>query len=92
MWPLLWGLVALSIILCLYILRNDKVLARLPPEAAAFSPERPTLQEFRLTAERLALSPLSVLDQLPPRTGRRYIIVGGVCRRLSRSQFPPRPY
>ena len=62
----------------LYGKLNDKKLTKVPPEVKAqassdFSPE-----SIRLTAARLKQSPLQINNLLPPRTGRRYIIVGGV--------------
>jgi len=63
---------------CLYAKLNDAKLAKVPPEVKAqatadFSPEN-----IRLTAARLKESPLRIANHLPPRTGRRYIVVGGV--------------
>ena len=62
----------------LYGKLNDAKLTKIPPEVKAqatcnFSPEN-----IRLTAARLKESPLRITSRLPPRTGRRYIVVGGV--------------
>ncbi|KAF9647379.1 NAD-binding protein [Thelephora ganbajun] len=61
----------------LYGKLNDAKLAKIPPEVrdqatCDFSPEN-----IRLTVARLKESPLQITSRLPPRTGRRYIVVGG---------------
>jgi hypothetical protein len=66
------------LLLYLYGKLNDAKLTKVPPEVRAqasadFSPEN-----IRLTAARLKQSPLQINNRLPPRTGRRYIVVGGV--------------
>jgi len=71
----------LLILVYLYAKLNDAKLGRIPPEVKAqatsdFSPEN-----IRLTAARLKESPLQIASHLPTRTGRRYIIVGGVSER-----------
>lgn len=76
---LFFGILAiLPLFLYYYVRNNDKALERLPPEVAAFSPQRCTADDIRRTTQHLAKSPISVLEQLPPKTGRRYIVVGGV--------------
>ncbi|KAF8994047.1 hypothetical protein BDQ17DRAFT_1331334 [Cyathus striatus] len=64
-------------LLVLYIKFNDARLRSIPEDALSFSPMRCTPEHVRRTARRLAASPISLRDQLPPKTGRRYIIVGG---------------
>jgi len=79
MTSLLFGLFALSLVL-LYGYLNDRKLKRLPSEAELiFSPARLTPQGVRAAAEALSKNPIVMKDFLPPRTGRRYIVVGGVC-------------
>jgi hypothetical protein len=78
MWAWLLGLLAIPLFLFLYIRHNDKALTRLAPEALAFSPTRYTPDIVRSTAKRLVEHPITVLDQIPTKTGRRYIVVGGV--------------
>lgn len=68
------------LLIYLYGKLNDAKLIKVPPEVGAqatcdFSPEN-----IRLTAARLKESPLQITDRLPPRTGRRYIVVGGVSK------------
>ena len=64
----------------LYAKLNDAKLLKLPPQVKAqligdISPEN-----IRSTATRLTESPLRIASRLPPRTGRRYIVVGGVSK------------
>ena len=69
---------ATLLLIYLYGKLNDTKLAKVPSEIRAqatsdFSPEN-----IRLTAARLKESPLQINSRLPPRTGRRYVVVGGV--------------
>ncbi|KAG6909170.1 hypothetical protein DXG01_001797 [Tephrocybe rancida] len=64
--------------LVLYARINNRRLLRLPDEVAALSPERWTPGYSRKAAEKLAKSPsITINEQIPPKTGRRYIVVGG---------------
>ncbi|KAA1473011.1 NAD-P-binding protein [Dentipellis sp. KUC8613] len=85
------------LVLYLYIRSNDAKLTALPKDlAAAFSPHRLTPEDARKAAEELAKSPITVDAVLPPKTGRRYIVVGGagflggwiVCHLLRRGEDP----
>lgn len=64
--------------LYLYGLFNDQRLSQLPSEVIAFAPNRFTPHVVREAAEKLSSSPKIVKDVLPAKTGRRYIVVGGV--------------
>src|SRR6201999_3482390 len=75
------GLLSILLILIslLYVHLNDKRLSTIPKEALAFSPERVTPDSARSFAAGLSKSPpISIHSQLPPKTDRRYIVVGGV--------------
>ncbi|KAF9226322.1 NAD(P)-binding protein [Gyrodon lividus] len=61
----------------LYAVLNDRKLSQLPPAAEALSPVRFTPQRVLAAAESLSKAPITIDDFLPPKTGRRYIIVGG---------------
>ncbi|KAF8067715.1 3-beta hydroxysteroid dehydrogenase/isomerase family-domain-containing protein [Lyophyllum atratum] len=64
--------------LSLYVRLNNRRLTRLPEEVVALSPQRLTPESVRERAGHLAKSPpITIKEQLPPRTGRRYIVVGG---------------
>lgn len=63
----------------LYGYLNDRKLGQLPPKAVLmFSPERLTPQGVRAAAEALSKNPVVMKNFLPQKTGRRYIVVGGV--------------
>ena len=57
---------------------NDAKLGKVPPEVRALATSNFSPENIRLTAARLKESPLQIRSRLPPRTGRRYIVVGGV--------------
>ncbi|KAF8122689.1 hypothetical protein EV363DRAFT_1553548 [Boletus edulis] len=62
----------------LYGYLNDRKLKQLPPEAElVFSPARLTPERVRGAAETLSKNPVITKNFLPPKTGRRYIVVGG---------------
>jgi hypothetical protein len=67
------------LLLVLYIYWNDRRLTQIPPRVLYFSPKRHTADDVHAQAERLAAAPpIDDMEQIPPKTGRRYIIVGGV--------------
>ena len=75
-------LASIPLLFYLYVRANDAKIAQLPPEAVALSPKRWTSEDVKRTASSAALtSPSASLfspEELPPKTGRRYIVVGGV--------------
>ena len=79
--PLL-ALAFLPLLIYLYVRANDAKIARLAPEAVAVSPERWTKEDVQRVASSPALTSSSASlfkpEELPPKTGRRYIVVGGV--------------
>ncbi|KAF7323986.1 3-beta hydroxysteroid dehydrogenase isomerase family [Mycena kentingensis (nom. inval.)] len=100
-WTVVGGWIALSLALvALYIWRNDRCLTHIPERASAFSPTRLTsgLVEKQAEEIRARSTPISVADQIPPRTGRRYIVIGGagflggwiVVQLLERGEDPKR--
>lgn len=74
------AIAALCCLAYLYIYISDRKLMELPREALAFSPDRFTDQEVKDTFERISTNPIDVREALGERTGRRYIVVGGVCK------------
>ncbi|KAH0834804.1 3-beta hydroxysteroid dehydrogenase/isomerase family-domain-containing protein [Lanmaoa asiatica] len=82
-WPekmlsLLFSLLIIVFLVLLYGYINDRKLGQLPPEAElVFSPARLTPQGVRAAAEDLSKNPVVMRNILPPKTGRRYIVVGG---------------
>jgi hypothetical protein len=69
---------AVQLLIYLYAKLNDAKLSKVPPEVKAQAPSNFSLENIRSTAIRLIESPLQINNRLPPRTGRRYIVVGGV--------------
>lgn len=79
MLSLLFSLLIVVSLVFLYGYLNDKKLGHLPPEAElVFSPARVTPERVRTTAKALSKNPVVTSNFLPPKTGRRYIVVGGV--------------
>lgn len=74
--------IVLPVLLYFYVRANDAKLTRLPPEATAFSPRRWTVEDLERTAASPAIAGSSPSlfspEELPPKTGRRYIVIGGV--------------
>ena len=62
----------------LYTKLNDAKLGKIPPELQARRTADLSPESVRLTMARLKESPIKIASRLPPRTGRRYIVVGGV--------------
>ncbi|KAI4520371.1 NAD(P)-binding protein [Schizophyllum commune Loenen D] len=60
-----------------YIRLNDSRLKRIPTRALQFSPKRVTPEDIPPLRKRIAEENKSVDDQMPPKTGRRYIVIGG---------------
>ncbi len=70
----------LALLLYLYIRLNDAKLMKLPDEvASAFSPHRISARDALEAAAESETTSFDSRTFLPPRTGRRYIVVGGVC-------------
>ena len=80
---------ALPLLLYLYVRTNDAKIAALHPDAVKISPARWDMADVRRTAEaqRAQLqaagrTSLFTPGELPPKTGRRYIVIGGVSGRV----------
>ena len=73
------GITLIALLLGLYLYINDQRLTRIPEGALIFSPKRCIPESVRSLAIQLDQSPpISSQCQLPPKTGRKYIVVGGV--------------
>lgn len=69
------------LILALYIYRNDRILQTIPLRVTQLIGDRETHQSIKeLSRRRATISAVEDTDlqDLPPKTGRRYIVVGGV--------------
>ncbi|OSD08733.1 NAD-P-binding protein [Trametes coccinea BRFM310] len=71
----------LPLLFYLYVRANDAKLTRLPPAATAFSPRRWAPEDIAQAAagEGVNTPEASLFrpEELPPKTGRRYIVIGG---------------
>ncbi|KAF5390143.1 hypothetical protein D9757_003764 [Collybiopsis confluens] len=72
-------LLAVAVAVCyLYIQYNDKKSAQIPDRALKYSPERVEPEDVgKLSQQLRAGQTIEATPQLPPKTGRRYIVVGG---------------
>ncbi|KAK0232310.1 NAD-P-binding protein [Armillaria nabsnona] len=77
--PVQWATLGLLSFLGIlaYIHDNDRKLKAIPVRAAQFSPNRWSPKDVERMASECELAAPSIDDQLPPKTGRRYIVVGG---------------
>lgn len=97
-WIWIAGTLFIPLLLYLYINLNDRRLTHIPPSAFQVSPARCTPEDVHETAARLRENPPSITDQIPPKTDRRYIVVGGagflggwiVIQLLERGEDPKR--
>lgn len=63
--------------LAAYLLHVNHAMAKAPEEALLLSPHRWTVDEVKEAYEEAARNPIDVRASLPPKLGRRYIVVGG---------------
>lgn len=63
--------------IALYLRHVERALGRDHPEALKASPKRYTDEDVLSVAKQLESAPVDVRPSLGPRTGRRYIVVGG---------------
>ncbi|KAL4919351.1 hypothetical protein BDW62DRAFT_44400 [Aspergillus aurantiobrunneus] len=61
----------------LYIYHVNSAMCDVPKEARNLSPHRWTVNEIMTAYKKAAQAPIDVAESLPPRQGRRYIVVGG---------------
>ncbi|KAI6046144.1 hypothetical protein EDC04DRAFT_2888296 [Pisolithus marmoratus] len=82
----------------IYAIVNDRKLSQLPPEAKVFAPRRFTVQDVLDAFRQHQEEPVRIDHLLPPKSGRRYIVVGGagflggwiVLQLLQRGEDPKR--
>jgi hypothetical protein len=74
----MWTALAVLVILAaLYAWRMNSLMLSQPAEALALAPHRWTDEEIKAAFKQHCESPLDVKPLLPPKTGNRYIVVGG---------------
>ncbi|KAJ5477125.1 hypothetical protein N7539_007269 [Penicillium diatomitis] len=61
----------------LYLIHVNAAMKRVPEEAHRASPTRWTTEEVKATYERILKNDVDVVNDLPPKQSRRYIVVGG---------------
>jgi hypothetical protein len=66
---------AAATLLGLYLFLVNRRLSSTPSEVQAISPTRFDQATIKANYERLSKNPITI--NLPPKTGRRYIVVGG---------------
>lgn len=72
----------------IYVVCNDKAFKKVPKLVQDQRDHPWTTKEVLETATRMREHPIDIRNALPPRTGRRYIITGGVCLfNLTKSHF-----
>lgn len=67
-------LALLSILLYLY--HVNRGMSQVPEEASRISPHRWTLDEIKSAYSRNVNSPIDIVQHLPPKQNRRYVVVG----------------
>ncbi|KAI3602864.1 3-beta hydroxysteroid dehydrogenase isomerase family [Moniliophthora roreri] len=73
-----FAFLGLFALLYAYVRMNDKAIQATPDRARKFSPTRCTEQNVLSTAAELqSKAPISIEDQIPEKTGRRYTVTGG---------------
>ncbi|KAH8830020.1 NAD-P-binding protein [Flagelloscypha sp. PMI_526] len=77
MWIVLSTILIPLILLVLYVRVNDAKLLQIPPRALELSPKRCMPSDVPRLYQELKEAPISIDDQIPTKTGRRYIVVGG---------------
>lgn len=70
-------LVGLFSLCILYLWHVNRGLSGTPPEASKLPKKRWTSEDARIGYEKTHTSPTNVSEHLPPKLGRRYIVVGG---------------
>ncbi|KAF8527946.1 NAD(P)-binding protein [Hysterangium stoloniferum] len=69
------GTAAVLLTLAAYLLHVNRALSSVPREALSIYPGRFNNADIREAYDRLSNNPIS--PELPPKTGRRYVVVGG---------------
>ncbi|KAL2161535.1 hypothetical protein VTH06DRAFT_8097 [Thermothelomyces fergusii] len=69
--------VAIAILAVAWLLRINAAMRSVPDEAQRAAPHRWMEEQLRETYERVKQKPIDLTRLLPPRLGRRYVVVGG---------------
>ena len=75
--PYVYTVVGLLSLLVVYLWHVNRGISGSPPDASKLPNKRWTPDEVRAAYEKTRASPTNVSEHLPPKLGRRYIVVGG---------------
>ncbi|KAL4972158.1 hypothetical protein BDW66DRAFT_163084 [Aspergillus desertorum] len=70
-------ILCIAVIGFIYLNHVNNAMYNVPEEARRLSPQRWTVDEIKAAYKRAIHNPIDVTKSLPPRQGRRYIVVGG---------------
>ncbi|KAL4780939.1 hypothetical protein BJX76DRAFT_28034 [Aspergillus varians] len=70
-------LLCIAVFGILYLHHVNSAMCNVPQEARNLSPHRWTVDEIMAAYKKAINGPIDVVESLPPRQGRRYIVVGG---------------
>jgi hypothetical protein len=84
-YPLIFISLFLTLII-LYLVHLNSAMNGTPEEATKISPRRWTVEEIKETYKRICENPIDYTEHLPPKLGRRYIVIG------SSGRTPPHPF
>jgi nucleoside-diphosphate-sugar epimerase len=75
--PYVYTVTGFLFLLAVYLWHVNRGISGSPPEALKLTNKRWTPDEVRAAYEKTRVSPTNVSQHLPPKLGRRYIVVGG---------------
>ncbi|EJD05372.1 NAD-binding protein [Fomitiporia mediterranea MF3/22] len=92
------GLAAIIYVALWYVQQNDRKLCAVPPAVANVASHHWSDEEIKAEYARIQANPIDIRSVLPPRTGRKYIVIGGagflggwlVVHLLQRGEHPRR--
>jgi hypothetical protein len=85
----MWAVaLAVAVIGVVWLARINSAMLSVPEEVRKISPRRWTKKELRDTYDRLKQTPIDFGKHLPPRLGRRYVVVGGSGQSLTLTRCP----
>ena len=73
----LYVIVGLLVCLVIYLGLVQRAMLSAPPDAINLTQKRWTTKQMQERLKELESAPIDVKKSLPPKTGRRYIVVGG---------------
>jgi len=77
------------VLVAAWLFRVNSAMRSVPEIARKASPRRWTKKDLRDTYERVQQKPIDFVSSLPPRLGRRYVVVGGSGKPLAQPKLGP---